>query len=288
MKFGARFYGCEPELLIAKARLAEAAGYESIWRGDHLILPVHAETDYPYGTRPGRPFAADTPLLDVVVTLGFLAAATSTIRLATGVYVLPLRDVYTTARAVQTLDILSQGRVIFGVGVGWLREEFDIVGRPFADRGAVTDEAVEILRRLWRDDEPSYEGRHHRLPPVRFEPKPVQQPHPPVVFGGESDAALRRVARCGDGWYGHRQSAAEVAPIVGRIDALRREAGRDHLPFEVTTRVTPDVGAEELDALTNAGVHRVVVEFGSFSDVEGRADLRGLEDFGERVISRCQ
>jgi probable F420-dependent oxidoreductase len=288
MKFGARFYGFEPSVLIAKAQLAEELGYESIWRGDHLILPVGMESSYPYSTPPGPPFDVDTPLLDVLVTLGFLAAATSTIRLATGVYILPLRDVYATARAVQTVDVLSQGRVIFGVGVGWLREEFEVVGRPFAERGSATDEGVEVLKRLWCDPEPSFEGRHYHLPPVRFEPKPVQRPHPPIVFGGESPAALERVARSGDGWYGHRQSPAEVEPIIARLDELRAVHGRDGLPFEVTIRVTEDVDLADIDRFADLGVARLVLECGSFADTEGRADLDLLDRFADRVVSRWQ
>ena len=288
MKFGARFYGCEPSLLIAKARLAEDLGYESIWRGDHLILPAHMASDYPYSSGPGRPFDAETPLLDVVVTFGFLAAATSSIKLATGVYILPLRDVYATARAIQTLDVLSEGRVIFGVGVGWLEEEFDIVGRSFAERGAATDEAVEVLKRLWSEPEPSFEGSSLSLPPVRFEPKPVQQPHPPIVFGGESAAALERAARTGDGWYGHRQSPVEVASVIGQLDQLRAAHGRDEAPFEITIRVTPDVDLADIDRFAELGVARVVVECGSFSDAEGRGDLDELERFAGRVMDRWQ
>lgn len=288
MKFGARFYGFEPSVLVAKAQLAEQLGYESIWRGDHLILPVGMASAYPYAAGSGQPFDVDTPLTDVLVTLGFLAAATSTIRLATGVYILPLRDVVATARAVQTLDVLSEGRVIFGVGVGWLREEFEVVGRSFAERGRITDEAVEILKRLWSDSEPSFEGRHHRLPPVRFEPKPVQLPHPPIVFGGESDVALERAARIGDGWYGHRQSPTEVESIIARLEEMRAANGRHDLPFEVTIRVTEHVDLADIDRFAAAGVARLVLECGSFSDTAGRADIDVLERFADLIMSRWQ
>ena len=223
-----------------------------------------------------------------MVTLGFLAAGTSTIRLATGVYILPLRDVYATARAVQTLDVLSGGRVIFGVGVGWLAEEFDIAGRSFADRGSVTDEAVEVLSRLWRDEEPTFDGRHFSLPRSRFEPKPVQQPRPPIVFGGESPAALQRAARSGDGWYGHRPTVREVQATIGRLDSLRADAGRGDLPFEITIRVGSEVSIHDVARFAEVGVDRLVLEVGSFTDARGRDDLAALERFGERVVDQWQ
>lgn len=283
MHFGIRLYGIAPDVLVEKARAAENLGFESAWRGDHLFLPTEITTPYPY--QPNAPFDSSAPILDPLVLFGYVAAATTTLRMAVGVFVLGLRDPRVVARAVQTLDVLSSGRITFGVGAGWLREEFEAMERPFEGRGRLTDESIEVLRRLWTEEAPSFEGEYLRFPPVRFEPKPVQRPHPPIVIGGESKAALRRAARLGDGWYGHAPNPDEVRGTVEHLRALREEVGREDDPFEVTVRILPTVSPDDVAAFAEAGVDRLVLQVGDFSDVDGRGELPVWEEFSRRVIS---
>lgn len=284
MKFGTRLYGADPESLLEKATRAEELGFESLWRGDHLLLPTASRSAYPYATGGSVPFSPDAPVLDVVTLFAFVAAATTRVRLATGVLVLPLRDVVAVARAVQTLDIVSHGRVVVGVGAGWLEEEFTAVGRDFHHRGEILTEGIDVLKALWTEEQPAFAGRHLAVSGVRFEPKPSQRPHPPIIVGGESPAALRRAATQGDGWYGHQPTPAHAAEVVRTLDSLRREAGRAHLPFEVTVRAHPAVSLDDLKGLEQAGVDRVVAEIGSFDRPDGPGDVDAMEAFAVRVL----
>lgn len=285
MKFGVRLYGTDPDDLTAKAQAAESLGYESLWRGDHLLLPERISTSYPYleTTQGQQPFTPAAPVLDTLMMFAFIARATSRIRLAVGVYILPLRDPRVVARAVQTLDILSGGRITLGVGVGWLAEEFDALERDFHARGRATSEAMEVLTRLWTEDVVSFEGEFTSFGPVRFEPKPVQRPHPPMVVGGESRAALERAARHGDGWYGHLATPEEVAPVISRLGELRREYGREERVFEITVRVRDDVSAGDVERYASVGVDRLVLQVGSFEDTTGRSEIGVWERVAEQL-----
>jgi probable F420-dependent oxidoreductase len=285
VKFGTRLYGIEPDAVVAKAVHAEELGFESLWRGDHLLLPDRVSSTYPHAAGGAAPFSPSAPLLDVLTLLAYVAHATTTIRLGTGIFVLPLRDPVAVARSVQTLDILSGGRAMLGVGVGWLAEEFELVGKDFRTRGSVTNEAIAVLKTLWTDPAPAFEGRHFRLAGARFEPKPVQRPHPPILAGGESEAALRRAASLCDGWYGHRPAPEEAAAVVARLRALREEHGRADAPFEVTIRVRPTVSRDDVRRFEEAGVDRVVAEIGALEDVRAlEEDVELMERFAERVI----
>jgi probable F420-dependent oxidoreductase len=280
MRFGTRLYGTRPDDVVARAQEAEALGFDSVWRGDHLILPETLRTPYPNSADGTPPFDMGAPVLDVLTVLAFVAQATSTIRLATGIYILPLREPVAVARTVQTLDVLSGGRVVFGCGAGWMREEYEIVGRDFDRRGSALTESIETLTALWDDPVPCHAGHA-----VRFEPKPMQRPRPPVVVGGESPAALRRAARVGDGWYGHVADAATAAARVATLTELRRHAGRAALPFEVTTRVAPDVGVADVRRLEEAGVDRLVLEVGGFADERDGGALDVMRRFADRFLA---
>lgn len=284
MKFGTRIYGVCPDALTQKAQKAEALGFESLWRGDHVLIPKEITSPYPY-TDDGRPpFPLAGPALDVLTIHAFLAQATSTIRLATGVFILPLRDPAPVARTVQTLDVLSRGRAIFGVGVGWMRDEYELVGRNFKARGAIMDESIQVLKTLWSDADPRFEGEHYRVAGAPFEPKPPQRPHPPIVCGGESARALRRAASLCDGWYGHRPTPDEAAKTISLLRGLRAEHGRAQDPFEVTIRVRHDVTREDVKRFDEAGVDRLVLELGKFNDETALNDLDELSRFAERLI----
>ncbi len=284
MKIGLRLYGVEPDGLVATAQRAEKLGYESIWRGEHLVLPTSLEGErYPYTPDGVPPLDTRAPVLDTLVVFSYLAAATERIRLATGIYILPLRNPIVTARAVLTLDVLSRGRVTFGIGIGWMRGEFAAVGEDFRTRAARTEEAIALLKSLWTEPETRFEGTFYDVGPIHFEPKPVQKPHPPIVMGGETDAALSRAARLADGWYGHVKSPEDVAAIADRLRSARVELGREG-PFEVTIRVAPEASLDDVRRYEEAGVDRLVLELSSFNarGVEGNADI---DRFADRVLA---
>ncbi len=278
MKFGVFFEGIRPDALIEAAQKAEALGYESLWRPDHLVLPPAMSDTYPY-TNDGRaPMSTDWPIIDGFTALTFVAAVTSRIRLGTSVYILPLRNPFVTARTVVSLDFLSKGRAILGVGVGWLPEEFAIVGEEFRTRGARADECIQILRTLWTDRDAEFHGRHYSFDAVRFEPKPVSKPHPPILVGGESDAALRRAAAYGDGWYGHHQRPDQIRAQLSRLAELRRQYGRETTPFEITLSAPADITAGEVREREELGVQRLVVKLWTST----RDAIPALEGFRER------
>jgi probable F420-dependent oxidoreductase len=247
--------------MIEFARTAEAIGCESVWCPEHLIWPAEIRSPYPYGTDGGAPPVPNSVrLYDPWVLLAAVATATTTIRLGTCVYVLPLRHALVTARAVATLDLVSNGRAILGAGLSWMAEEFAAVGIDFRTRGALCDEIVPVLRSLWSEEITEFHGSHLDIPPVYFEPKPPQGAALPIVFGGESDAALRRAARLGDGWLGTWHTPDSIRPVLGRLSELLAEQGRSLADFEVTVMVEPsraDLGF--LRSLHEAGVQRACV-----------------------------
>ena len=189
------------EILRTLGREAEDRGFESIWVAEHVVMFDDYESQYPYAADGRFPGGGDTGLLEPLTALTYLAAVTDRIRLGTGICLVPQRNPVYTAKQVVDLDYLSGGRVDFGIGVGWLRRSSTRWRQPFEQRGARTDEYLQVMRSLWTDEVSSFEGEHYTLPECRMYPKPVQKPHPPIHVGGESNAALRRVARHGQGWY---------------------------------------------------------------------------------------
>ena len=223
-----------PELLAAVATEAEARAVACIWVGEHVVTFEEYASHYPYVEDGRMPLPPGSGLLEPFTTLAFLAALTGTVRLGTAMCLLPQRNPVYTAKEVATLDWLSGGRVDFGVGVGWLREEFDAVAAPWPRRGARTDEYLDVLRTLWVDDPSSFVGDCYSLAPCSMQPKPVQQPHPPIHIGGESDAALRRAARAGQGWHTFNRTPVDLPEALGRLDGFLDEAGRDRRDLRVT------------------------------------------------------
>ena len=225
--------------LLRLARRTEARGFDSVWVADHLVAPVGVSTVYPFDRRPD-PTPGDMGVIEdfyePLTTLAFLAGATARVRLGVSVYVLPYRNPVVTAKTVATLDALSGGRLIFGVGVGWLREEFAALGQDARYRGRTTDEYLEVCRRLWRDDVAEFTGRHYLLPPVRTGPKPHQRPWPPVWIGGNSPAACARAVALGDGLHLIDLTPDDVAVRVARVRTELARAGRDATRFTVSLR----------------------------------------------------
>lgn len=258
MQVGVSLFMLRPEQTAEVAGHAEALGFESVWVAEHLVFPTAIASRYPYAAEGVPPINPATPLLDPLLVLMQVAARTQRIRLGTNVYILPLRHPIAVARMVTTLDVLSGGRVSFGVGLGWLAEEFEAVGVDFATRAGRTRESIRALRALWTEEEPSFTGRHVHFAPVRFEPKPVQRPHPPILVGGESDAALRRAAELGDGWYGVGHTPASAARQIARLRELRAAAGRAHLPFDCTVSHPGELTRDDCARYADAGLTRVV------------------------------
>jgi probable F420-dependent oxidoreductase len=238
------------------AQAAEGLGFESAWFPEHLIWPVEFDGRSPYndGHVPVDP---RIPTYDALMWMGTVAAATTTLRLGTYVYNLGLRSPFVAARAVQTLDVISGGRVDFGIGAGWNEREYTAVGVDFTTRGRRVDEAIEVCRKLWTGDVITHDGEFFPFGPVVFEPKPPQG-LVPIHIGGESMAALRRTARCGDGWIGMDSTPEKAAERVSALSTLLAEAGRDRSEVEVTVggRVSSPA---EVAAYADAGVDRLIV-----------------------------
>lgn len=246
----------QPEGAVAIARHAEAAGFESLWTVEHVVVPAAYESRYPYRSSGRMPGSEDSPIPDPLIWLAYVAAHTTRIRLATGVLILPQRSAVVTAKATATLDVLSGGRLMLGVGVGWLREEFEAIGASFPDRARRAEEAIAAMRVLWSDPCPTFEGDTVRFHDARMYPKPVRGAVP-IVIGGHSQAAARRAGRLGDGYF---PASAEPAEIPGLIATMREAAvaaGRDADAIEVTVGGWP--APEIVAALGALGVHRLVV-----------------------------
>lgn len=291
MKFGLALK--QPGIDVAEyptiAQAAEQRGFESVWLPEHLLLPAELPATYPYSDSGHAPINPETPELDPWVALAAVAAATTSIRLGTGVFILPLRHPVATARSVMTLDRVSRGRVTMGIGVGWMAEEFAMVGQSFADRGSRADECIEVIRHLFADPVIEHHGAHFDLGPARFEPKPVQAAVP-IEVGGTSRAALRRAGRLGDGWI--ELGSADLGQVVERlavVTAARREAGRHGQAFEVTCSLGAEATADPsaLARYRAAGVTRVMVGPPRRQARLAVEELiEWINDFGDQVIDR--
>ena len=249
-----------PEYVNALGPAAEERGFHSLWVAEHVVLFDDYASRYPYSDTGKIPVSAASGISDPFLALAFVAATTKRIRLGTGSCLVPQRNPVYTAKEVATLDYLSGGRVDFGVGIGWLEEEFRALGVPFERRAGRTRAYLEVMRRLWSDRVPEYEGEFYTLPPCRQDPKPVQKPHPPIHFGGESDAALKRVADVGQGWYGFNIGPEQTAERVKVLDRLLAARGRKR--SDVLISIGPYMQQVDLDALKryrDAGVEQVIV-----------------------------
>jgi len=280
VKFGIALGALNSHFHVDATEEAERLGYESVWLPEHLVLPVRM-TRSPHPGDEHPPVPPTTPVFDAFAYLGFLAGRTRHVRLGTHVYNLGLRHPFISARAVQTLDVLSGGRVEFGIGASWLEEEWRAIGLDFASRGRRVDETIEVCKRLWTESEVAHDGEFFRFDAVAFEPKPLQQPWPPILIGGESGAALRRAARTGDGWIGMGHTFESAAGQITRLRELRGEYGRDTASFQICLG-GPVTGADEVGRWEELGVTRLVVSPWRRSPdaVDGMrrfADLVGLE-----------
>ena len=258
MKFGLRYCNTGRYVDGAKAvelvQAAEEAGFESAWTVEHTVIPEGHASAYPYsadGRMAGGVY--DFPLPDPLISMAYVAARTSTIRLGTGILILPQHSPVITAKQVATLDAMSGGRILLGIGVGWLKEEFEAIGAPFEARGARTDEYVAAMRTLWREERPSFQGEFVRFDGAYCRPQPPGG-SVPIHVGGHSKAAARRAGRLGDGFFPARGNPVE---LIGLAQRSAKEAGRDPGEIEVTLSCPEDLG--ELRDMAGLGVSRVLV-----------------------------
>jgi len=287
MKFGLRYaslgrYANGPAA-VELAQAAEAAGFDSIWTVEHVVVPHAYQSRYPYSPT-GRmgPGLEDFPIPDPLIWLAYVASATRTLKLGTAILILPQRNPVVTAKAVATLDHLAgAGRVLLGIGVGWLAEEFATLGVPFADRGARTDEYVAAMRALWGQERASFTGRFVTFSDVFCRPRPAAG-RIPIVVGGDTVAAARRAGRLGDGYFPARGAPAEL------FDEMRRAAvaaGRDPSGIEITVSAPTEIA--EIEALAKRGVARVAVPVSSGAGLP--AQVKTPDDvvrYGKDVIAR--
>lgn len=223
------------------AQSAESMGYDGVFLSDHVAIPTQLRSAYPYRSDGRFPLTADDLILEPITALSYLAAVTSSIKLGFSVLVLPYRHPVLNAKMLATLDVISNGRLIIGAGVGWMEEEFNALDSDFHDRGPVTDEHIIALRKLWSSSNVEIAGQYYNVSGVAISPKPVQQPNPPIWTGGISPPALRRAAALGDGWHGVRQSPGDVAKVVESISSLRADAGLSMTDYAISLRAGLDV-----------------------------------------------
>ena len=266
--------------IAAMAQKAESLGFESLWLPEHSVMPVHVTTRYqgsPDGTIP--PSMSD--LGDPLIGLARASAATKTIKLGTGVCLIPEHNPLLLAKQIATLDLLSNGRFLFGIGAGWLQEETEIMGGNFAHRWSQTREAVLAMKELWTKEEAEYHGKFYDFLPVRCSPKPFQKPHPPILLGGSARNVFKRVVAWGDGWMPTRATAEDIKMGRATLDALADAAGRAPSSLEITV-YSQDGDPERLKRFEDSGASRVTVRLPT---TVGEAALTELERMAERLFS---
>ena len=290
MKIGLMFANAgpfsKPELLGTLAQNAEKFGFESIWTVEHVVIPQGYKSPYPYSKDGKIPGGEDVVIPDPLIPLGYAAALTSKIKLATGVVILPQRNPLYVAKEVATLDLLSGGRVILGIGSGWLKEEFDALGLDFRTRGARTDESIQAMRSLWREKTSAFHGKHFNFGPAMSFPKPAQKNGVPIHIGGHSPAAARRAGRLGDGFFPALGEVAKLKELFGIMRDEAKKVGRNADEIELSC-----MGRASLDAIKgfqDIGIARVIVPPGAGLSPGFDAEklVPGLEKIANEVIAR--
>lgn len=286
MKFGLAFassIAIDHQASMEICRRAEAAGFESLWGGEHVILPSKIESSYPYTADGKIPAMPDTPIPDPLIWLAFAAAAAPSMRLGTCILIVPQRNPLILAKELATLDQLSGGKVELGLGVGWLQEEFDALGVPWERRGARNDEYIEAMRTLWSGPEVEFHGEFVDFPTVTCSPRPVQ-PTIPILVGGDSDVAIRRAARLADGYFPGEGDVDRLAALITRVRQAAQDAWRDPDDIEInamfsTQMADPVAGVEKF---TELGVGRIMVPAFFFA---GDGGLDRMDEFAGRAIA---
>lgn len=287
MRFWQALSHTESDQVVEVARVAESVGFHGVVASDHLFYPHKMASSYPY-TEDGKPaFGPETPWLDPTALLAAVAAATKRLWLSHAVFVLPLRHPLEVAKSMASVSQLAGGRTALGVGVGWMKEEFDQLGKDFRTRGKRTDEMIEVMRKVWEGGDVEHHGQFFDFDPLSMSPTPIEPI--PVWIGGQSEPALRRAARVGDGWIASGCSVDEVPEWTGRLDSLRKEAGRADVPFSTLVPLKEIPNADDARRCGDLGVDVVLwplaFQIGKpASTIEEKRNA--LEDFADRVISR--
>jgi len=263
-----------PDSIERLATAAEGAGFESLWTGEHVVC-VDPQV-------PPSPVAPESAFVDTVATLAFLAAKTDKIKLGSGIILLPQRDPIVLAKELSAIDVLSKGRLLFGLGVGYVPGEFEALGIPFEERGARASEHIEVIRTLWTQEKPAFEGRFTCFSGIQSRPLPIQKPHPPIHVGGMSAAAHRRAVAQGNGWYGFFQDLAGTETMMKGLEEAARQVERPASLGRLEISVTPPgpVGADEAKRFEDLGVDRLIVMRG-FQDMAGGSPEDSVIDFLE-------
>lgn len=284
-----------PQDHVTLARAAEERRFATLWRGEHVVVFPNYTSSYPYATATGEEgktkwnLRPDLGYCELLMHLMFLAANTTEIRFGTGICIVPQRNPLYTAKQVTALDFLSGGRFNFGVGLGWSQEEYEALAVPWERRGKRMDEYLSLMKRLWVDHDSEFHGETYDMPLCRQYPKPAQQPYPPIYVGGESDLALRRVARHGDGWYGMGLEPEQVKERLGTLETMLAEQGRERKNVQVA--IAPyfkSISRTEAEDYAAAGVDELIIMYASdsvaetFKMLDQHADLVSLTLESER------
>lgn len=273
-----------PDYVRDFCQAADELGYEGLWTVDHPAIPPHSDSEYTLGTRPRTmPDNSVSDLLapnyEMTSTMLFVAGITRRAKLGSSIAILPLRNPVLNARMLATLDIYSGGRLLYGVGVGWLREEAEAMQMPWDHRGARSEEHIALLRRLWtaEGDTVDFEGKFYRVPPIHPDPRPVQKPCPPILIGGHSEIALRRAARIGDGWTAGPMSAERLESLAEQLRGFVEAEGRDPSSFPIYANAGIAISAQR-----DAEVWKFTAPNGAISIQEGDLLIDRLREF-ERI-----
>jgi probable F420-dependent oxidoreductase len=274
-----------PEVLIPFVQRAEALGYESVWTAEHVIIPKIYTSVYPYNPSGKLPFPADAAIIDPLVALTFIAAATTRLRLGTGVNILPQMNPLYLAKWASSLDHLSNGRLMLGVGIGWLREEFEAIGVPFAHRGKRADDYLQALKAVWSGEEVNYQSEFVRWQGFMMRPRPAQPGGVPLIIGGVSPAAIRRTVQYGDGWYVIGKDLGEYRSHMQALAAACALHGRNQSDLEITAYWNYHrEGRNSLAVYEDLGVHRLLINVHA---LRARDITTAMERFANEVIARC-
>ena len=272
---------CTPQMIGEFAQSAESIGLNSLWMGEHVVLFDKTESPYPGSATGKLPVPEGGGMLDTVATFGFLAACTKTLRFGTGITLLPQRNPIYTAKEFTTLDWLTQGRIDFGIGVGWCKEEVIACGYNFNDRGKRCDEILQMMKQLWTEPVAKFNGEFYDLAPCRMDPKPVQKPHIPIIVGGHSSAGFRRAAKYGNGWYGFQMDLDATAKVTLQLDAALTKEGRNRDDFQLVITPPYQVNADMVKGYEDLGVDQLIVHLGSQKAQRVAARLVELESLIE-------
>jgi len=271
-----------PDAMVELARLAEELGFESVWTFEHVIVPLDYASRYPYSPTGKMGAAPDTPFVDPLIALATVAAHTRRIRLGTGVNILPQRNPLLLAKQAASLDFVSGGRFMLGVGIGWLEEEFAAMGAPFARRGARFDDYVEAMRKVWAGGRVEHESEFLSWHGFESHPLPVQRPLP-VVIGGSKGRAFERVARLGEGWYAPTISLEQLSGLLEPLDKACAEVGRDRASVEISAMWVPALEPPQvIPRYEELGVHRLIVPMQALLG-DGGSPLDAIRRLAEEV-----